>query len=246
MVTAMFVDHWPNDLKIFLNELNISQTNHSNIWIKVQKSIKVDLNHMWRSGKSKLIPETQSAGKKIAEALSCCVTARGGHHKQQNTCRLNKGLIDPVGYKYHNSRQSSVECEFFGSSLLEKRSVRRFNEHQRCYKSTSSSPLGVRSLHDQGRSGDEWRHLLQLLLAAVEFGHQGSADRPHVFSCGFVEGASLQYMLRGLLFSTTGATWRGCQLQFTVHMTVQSVITGAKPHQNDLLLPGQQVVVIPL
>ena len=29
-------------------------------------------------------------------------------------------------------------------------------------------------------------------------------------------------------------------------MTVQSVMTGAKPHQNDLLLPGQQVVVIPL
>ena len=27
---------------------------------------------------------------------------------------------------------------------------------------------------------------------------------------------------------------------------VQSVMSGAKPHQNDLLLPGQQVVVIPL
>ena len=51
-------------------------------------------------------------------------------------------------------------------------------------------------------------------------------------------------MLHGLLFSTTGASWRGCQLQFTVHMTVQSVMTGAKPHQNGLLLPGQQVVVI--
>ena len=51
--------------------------------------------------------------------------------------------------------------------------------------------LGVRSLHDQGRSGDEWRCLLQLLLAAVECGRQGSADRPHVFSCGFVNGASL-------------------------------------------------------
>ena len=51
--------------------------------------------------------------------------------------------------------------------------------------------LGVRSLHDQGRSGDEWRRLLQPLFAAVEFGHQGSADRPHIFSCGFVKGASL-------------------------------------------------------
>ena len=29
----------------------------------------------------------------------------------------------------------------------------------------------------------------------------------------------------------------------SVHMTVQSVMSGAKPHQNDLLLPGQQVVV---
>ena len=51
-------------------------------------------------------------------------------------------------------------------------------------------------------------------------------------------------MLHGLLFSTTGASWRGCQLQFTVHMTVQSVMTGTKPHQSDLLLPGQQVVVV--
>ena len=41
--------------------------------------------------------------------------------------------------------------------------------------------LGIRSLHDQGRSGDEWRRLLQLLLAAVDFGRQGSADRPHVY-----------------------------------------------------------------
>ena len=29
-------------------------------------------------------------------------------------------------------------------------------------------------------------------------------------------------------------------------MAVQSVMYGAKPHQNDLLLPGQQVLVIPL
>ena len=27
--------------------------------------------------------------------------------------------------------------------------------------------------------------------AAVEFGRQGSADRPHIFSCSFVKGASL-------------------------------------------------------
>ena len=95
--------------------------------------------------------------------------------------------------------------------------------------------LGVRSLHDQGLSGDEWRRLLQLLLAAVEFGRQGSADRPHVFSCGFVKGASLQNMLHGLLFSTTGASWRGCQLQFTVHMTVQSVMTGLEAIKRESL-----------
>ena len=29
-------------------------------------------------------------------------------------------------------------------------------------------------------------------------------------------------------------------------MTVQSVMSGRKPHHNDLLLPGQQVIVIPL
>ena len=37
-----------------------------------------------------------------------------------------------------------------------------------------------------------------VLFAAVEFGHQGSADRPHVFSCSFMKGASLQNMLCGL------------------------------------------------
>ena len=46
--------------------------------------------------------------------------------------------------------------------------------------------LGVRSLQDQSCSGDERCRLLQLLFAAVEFGRQGSADRPHVFSCRFV------------------------------------------------------------
>ena len=29
-------------------------------------------------------------------------------------------------------------------------------------------------------------------------------------------------------------------------MTVQYVMSGVKPHQNDLMLPGQQVVAIPL
>ena len=42
--------------------------------------------------------------------------------------------------------------------------------------------LGVGRLHDQGCLGDEWSRLFQLLLAAVEFGRQGSADGPHVFS----------------------------------------------------------------
>ena len=37
-------------------------------------------------------------------------------------------------------------------------------------------------------------------------------------------------MFCGLFFLTTGAGWWGCQLQFTVHMTVQSVMSGAKPH----------------
>ena len=53
-------------------------------------------------------------------------------------------------------------------------------------------------------------------------------------------------MLCGLFFLTTRAGWWGCQLQFPVHMTVQSAISGAKPHQNNLLLPGQQVVVMAL
>ena len=51
--------------------------------------------------------------------------------------------------------------------------------------------LGVRRLHDQGCSGDGWSGLLQPLLSGVKFGHLGKADRPHIFSCSFVKGASL-------------------------------------------------------
>ena len=36
-------------------------------------------------------------------------------------------------------------------------------------------------------------------------------------------------MLCGLVFLTTGAGWWGCQLQFAVHMTVQSVMSSAVP-----------------
>ena len=43
--------------------------------------------------------------------------------------------------------------------------------------------LGVRRLHDQGRFGNECSGVLQLLLAAIEFGLQGSAIRPHFLSC---------------------------------------------------------------
>ena len=146
--------------------------------------------------------------------------------------------------------------------------------------------LGVRSLHDQGSSGDEWHCLLQLLLAAVEFGRQGSADRPRVFSCGFVkghlcrtcsavcsswphgqvgEGASFSLRCIWLFRCFAGSRcvcvvhWH-CTAQLSMFnmekrfrnkiiiiiIIIQSVMTGAKPHQNDLLLPGQQVVVIPL
>ena len=65
--------------------------------------------------------------------------------------------------------------------------------------------LGVRSLLGQGHTGDERSRLLQLLLAAVEFGRQGSADRPHIFSYSFVKGASWWNMLCGLVFLTTEA-----------------------------------------
>ena len=78
------------------------------IWIKVQKSIIVDLKHVWWNSKSKLTCEAQSSGKKIAKDPSCNMTTRGGHRKQRNACRLNKGLIGPIGYKYHKSRQLSM------------------------------------------------------------------------------------------------------------------------------------------
>ena len=38
------------------------------------------------------------------------------------------------------------------------------------------------------RAAREMKSLLQLLLAAIEFGSQGSADRPHIFSCCFAKG----------------------------------------------------------
>ena len=134
MVTVIFVDGWPNNLNIFRNPFNISQITWTYKWIKVQKSIKVDLKHMWWSNKSKLTCEAQSSGKKIAEDRSCNMTTRGGHRKQRNACRLNKGLIGSVGSQYHKFRQLSMECEYFGSSLAEKGSARRFNEHQCCNK----------------------------------------------------------------------------------------------------------------
>ena len=137
MVTAMFADGWPNNLNIFREPIqHFTNKLLEHIWIKVQKSIKVDLKHMWWSNKSNLTCEAQSSGKKIAEDHSCNMTTRGGHRKQRNVCWLNKGLIGSVGYQYHKSRQLSMECEYFGSSLTEKGSVRRFNEHQCCNKST--------------------------------------------------------------------------------------------------------------
>ena len=51
--------------------------------------------------------------------------------------------------------------------------------------------LDVRRLLDQGRSVNERSRLFQLLLAAVEFGRQGNADRPRIFPCSFVKGATL-------------------------------------------------------
>ena len=53
-------------------------------------------------------------------------------------------------------------------------------------------------------------------------------------------------MFRGLVFLTTEAGWWRFQLQFAMHMTVQSVMSGTRPYQNDLLLPGQKVIAIPL
>ena len=50
-------------------------------------------------------------------------------------------------------------------------------------------------------------------------------------------------MLCGSVILATGAGSRMVRMpasQFAVHMTVQSVMSGAKPHQNDLLLPEQQ------
>ena len=97
------------------------------------------------------------------------------------------------------------------------------------------------SWRSQIRPAREMKSFSPAPALAVELGCQGSADRPHIFSCSFVKN-----MLRGLVFLSTGEGWRGCLLQFAVHMTVQSVVSGTKPHQNDLLLPGQQVIVIPL
>ena len=51
-------------------------------------------------------------------------------------------------------------------------------------------------------------------------------------------------MISSLVFLTTWAGWRRHQLQLLVHVVIQSVVTCALPHQGNLLLSGQQVVVI--
>ena len=90
---------------------------------------------------------------------------------------------------------SSWECWQATHLLLELCEMGIFVEHALRF-----GLLGFRRLHDQGRSEDEWSRLLQLLLAAVEFGHQRSADRPDIFSCSFVKWASVKNMLCGVVF----------------------------------------------
>ena len=104
--------------------------------------------------------------------------------------------------------------------------------------------LCVRKLHNQGIS-DKSSCLLQHLLTDVQFGYHRSADRPLIFF-SLVKGASLLNMLCGLVFLATRTGWWGCQLELMLHRTVLSVVSGKKPHQNCLLLQGQQLVGIHL
>ena len=71
------------------------------------------------------------------------------------------------------------------------------------------------------------------LFAAVEFGHQGSADRPHIFSCGFAKGVlpcqtsgvagsilGLVGLVASLICYLTVVQWVSCEIEvlhFVIH-----------------------------
>ena len=84
---------------------------------------------------------------------------------------------------------------------------------------------------------------LQLLSAAVESDSQWSVGMSHVLP--LVNRTSLENMLHGLVVSTTWAGCRRHQLCISIHGNIQSVVTCAQSYQGNLLLFGQQVVVIP-
>lgn len=77
--------------------------------------------------------------------------------------------------------------------------------------------------------------VLSSSTAAIDFGCHRHVGQPHILACCLVKGASLECTLCGLVLLTTWASWKGHHLQLSVHVVVQSVVTGIPPHQGNLL-----------
>ena len=114
--------------------------------------------------------------------------------------------------------------------------------------SISSSSSWCTLLHNEFSSGNEGGCLLQLLSAATELGSQWSFSWQYILSCRLLKGDfSGEHAPRFDLLDHIWAGWRRHQLQLSVHVVVQSVVTCVReqPHQGNMLLSRQQVVVIP-
>ena len=85
-------------------------------------------------------------------------------------------------------------------------------------------------LHSLSSSGEEWR--------------QRSCGQPHMLLLHLEEGPALQNVLCCIVLLATAAGWWWCQLKLMVHACIPSVLPGTKSHPNNLLLSGQEVVVV--
>ena len=122
-----------------------------------------------------------------------------------------------------------------------------FSNTSRAYPScSSSSSSSWRSqLHSHSGSGDEWCRLLQLLAAATELACQRIYMQLSTHTVAPSGGGGRCKMCSAVWSSlATGAGWWWRQLELTVHVSFQSVVSGTEPHQNNVLLSRQEVVVV--
>ena len=64
-----------------------------------------------------------------------------------------------------------------------------------------------------------------------------------VFAC---HSCSIAAFLMAIVWFGLSDHWPVCQLQIPMHMTVQSVVSGTKPHQSNLLLTEKHAQDVPV